>query len=184
MSKRNIIIIAIAVIVLVGGTILFLSQKGKPVSESASPVAGREADSETESLKSDQTTTVDPLIILRSQLTLRARSFVERYGTYSSDSGYSNLKELLPQMSEKLAEEVLTRINQGLEQEQGFFALATKVLSLNIKEIDPESKAVFFMQVQEQQMKPGQTDILYKSIELTSIKDGNEWKVDKINYKP
>ena len=87
-------------------------------------------------------------------------------------------------MSEKLAEEVLTRINQGLEQEQGFFALATKVLSLNIKEIDPESKAVFFMQVQEQQMKPGQTDILYKSIELTSIKDGNEWKVDKINYKP
>ncbi|MBL7141508.1 hypothetical protein ISS21_00185 [Patescibacteria group bacterium] len=177
--KKNIVIIIVIAVVVVGGIIFFLSQKGGPVSETE-VLTNEEAGDKTGPPESEQATLVDPGIALKSQLTLQARSFIERYGSYSSDSGYSNLKELLSQMSEKFAAETSARIAKGFEGQEGFFALVTKVMSLELKEFIPESRALFSIQVQEQNMMPGQTDLLYKTVALIFIKEGNEWKVDEI----
>lgn len=186
MSRKNVIIIIVAVILIIGGIIFFLSQKGGPVSETE-PLTNEEVSDKAGPPEPEQATLVDPGIALKSQLTLQARSFIERYGSYSSDSGYSNLKELLSQMSEKFAAETSARIEEGpssAEATEGeFFALVTKVMSLELKEFIPESRALFSIQVQEQNMMPGQTDLLYKTVALTFIKEGNEWKVDEIKTR-
>ena len=181
--KKNIIAIVIIIIifVLVVGAVIVLSQKSK--SDPGLLTTDKESADEKAIPKTKEEEKPDPLIVLKSQLSLQARSFIEHYGTYSSDSGYSNLKALLSQMSTRFTQKTLSKIAQGMDKEQGFFSLTTRVTSLSLKEFDPETKIIFSIQVQEQEIKPEQTNLNQKIIEITFIKENDQWKVDEISYK-
>ncbi|MBU4369608.1 hypothetical protein KKG58_02480 [Patescibacteria group bacterium] len=183
MSKRNIIIIIIVVIVLVIAAVIILIQKDKPVlgpSPSDQKKVSEEISSETEEKEKEQ---VDPMAILKSQLGLQARSFIARYGTYSSDNRYGNLKMLLPQMSVRFAQETTNEIAQKGEEEQGFSSLTTRIMNLNLKSFNEKAEIVFIGQVQEQEVKNEKIGLQQKIIEISFVKENDQWKVDEIKTR-
>ena len=186
MPKKNIIIIVIvAILVLLG--VIFISF-GREKAEVKKPDLPETQEIEEvpapdiEAAEQEQAD-IDVVSALKSRLTVQARAFIERYGTYSLDSGFQNLAELLSQASENLAQEMSAKIEQGLDQTQEFFALVTKVGSIELTELDQDLKAVFTADVQQQDMRKGETSILYKTAELIMIKSGDEWLVDSISFQ-
>ncbi|GAI06093.1 unnamed protein product [marine sediment metagenome] len=180
--KKNIIIIIVAIILVGGGVVLFLFNQEREGFISEEPVNGQE-EIDDDDVMPDEGEQIDPLAAEKSQLIIQARAFIERYGSYSLDSGYQNLQELLDQMSKKLTAEVLIKIEQGMEPGQDFFAFVTKIGSIELEEFIPGSQAIFTARVQQQEMRPGETNISYYTVDLSIIKEDGQWVVDEIEFK-
>jgi len=181
MNKKNIFIIIIIIFLLIAGVILMFLNK-EDVKEDVNIESGEDItkDIPLEEEKQIEEKIVDPLIVLQKQLENRARFFIERYNTYSSDSNQENLRSLLPQASDKLAINMRIRLMEETDQNDFFSGFQTKVLSIILSEFINDEKAVFKSQVQEQEIGEGATKIHYKTIILEFIYKNEEWKVDSI----
>ena len=113
---KNIIIIIIVVVLVVAGVVFFLLNNDKLSQEPAKN--GQMEEVIEPGLGGDE---VAGFSDLKSQLSLKARTIIERYGTYSSDSAYQNLTELLDFMTEKLVAATSVKIEQGPEVMEGFY---------------------------------------------------------------
>lgn len=177
--KRLLIIIVI--LILIAGILYFLVWRAKPTK-----VVGPEVIAPPTSPESETTTSspaIDPVVLLKSELTIRARAFIERYGSYSSDIGYVYLEELIPSMSQRLAEETRAYLNQKKSEQktsQPFYGLTTKVLAIELKDFIPDVSADFFASCQQEETKGTATTIFYKKANLKMIFENNGWKVDEI----
>ena len=181
MLKKNIIIIVVIVSLVVVAILIWGLKTNWQAKTSVNPQPETEKSvvHDKEEIKPE----IDQEAMLKSQLILQSRAFIEKYGTYSLDSGYQNLKELLSLMSDKLAAETSMRIAQGPDRQQGFFSFVVKVGSIDISEFIPDTQAVFIAQIQEQEMRPGETNILQKTARLIMLKQGEGWKVDSIEIR-
>jgi len=180
MKKKIILIIIAVVVILIIIVAIILLQKDESISDPLLP--DQEKVSEETSSKTEEQEQVDPMAILKSQLGLQARSFIARYGTYSSDNRYGNLKMLLPQMSAKFAQEISQKISLK-EEIQGFVSLTTKVVNFSLKEFDEESIISFIVQAQEREIMADQTNLEQRDIEIIFVKENDQWKVDEVSYK-
>ncbi|MFA5175543.1 MAG: hypothetical protein WC430_03975 [Patescibacteria group bacterium] len=180
------IILIIVILVIIGGITWFLiSKKSQPVSENKNVInqsVNQENTADQNQIKTEKPApTAEDL--LKTDLTNQARSFIERYGSYSTDSDYENLKELLPTMAQPLKTETESRIQKGVKKDMAvndFLGLTTRVISINLDKFTPNSEAIFSAEIQEQAAHPGQTDISYKTAKLTLVKSADEWKVGEI----
>lgn len=180
MNKKIILIIIAVIVVLIIIAAIILTQKDKSISTpSVQKKVSEEISSETEEKEKEQ---IDQIAVLKSRLGLQARSFIARYGTYSSDNRYGNLKMLLPQMSVKFAQKTSKKISLK-EEIQGFVSLTTKVVNLSLKEFDEEATISFVVQVQEREIGANQTGLKQRVIEISFIKENDQWKVDDIIKK-
>jgi len=187
MKKKNIFIVVIIIILLVVAAILMLSNK-KDIDiepkESFIPDDSQKEKKESDVLKKQNKEKVaDSLVVFQKQLENKARFFIERYNTYSSDNNQENLRSLLPQVSAKLAKEIETRLMGENNQNDTFFSLQTKVLSLDLLDFIDNEKAVFEGQIQAQETKGEITEIHYKTVILKFIYENTGWKVDGIEIK-
>jgi len=178
-KKIILIIIAVAVILIIIAAIVLIQKDNSTSSSSPSDQkkVSEEISSETEGKEQ-----VDKTAILKSQLSLQARSFIASYGTYSSDNRYGNLKMLLSQMSAKFAQETAKKISLK-EEGQGFISLTTKVVNFSLKEFDEESIISFIVQAQEREIRADQTNLKQRDFEIIFIKENDQWKVDEVSYK-
>jgi len=182
MNKKNILIIVAIIVILVIITVIILIQKDKVDSTSSLFDQKKVSEKEISEIEEKEEIQTDPTAILKSQLGLQARSFMARYGTYSSDNRYDNLKMLLPQMSIRLAQEATKEISLN-EETQGLISLTTKVINFRLKDFDKESKIIFITQVQEQEINNEKTNLKQREVEVVFIKENSQWKVDEVNYK-
>jgi len=181
MKKKNIFIAIIVILLFVAGIILMFSKKrGVSIEpeESSIPDISQEENQEQKEEK-----VVDSLVVLRKQLENRARFFIERYNTYSSDNNQENLRSLLPQVSNKLAKEMEYRLTKEIGQNDIFFGIQTKVLFLNLSDFIDNEKVTFNGQIQEQETNQDEIEIHYKTVILEFIYKNAEWKVDDIEIK-
>jgi len=191
---KKIIVIAI-ILILIGGGVLILIKKNKPaVEQPGTPSPSQQekgsAVNNTPATKSEEET-VDPYVSLKAELTLKARFFLEHYFTYSIDSGYENLRELLSMMSGKMRAEAEAKITRGVKADLppeilaqgGFYGITTKVLSLNLETFSPETIVIFSGSLQQQEAKSGITNILYKNAQINFVNEGGTWKVDSVEIK-
>jgi len=190
---RKVIIIVI-ILVLVGGGIFFLMKKGKlGVGQPGTSTSSQEKESSvniTPTTKPEEEA-ADPYVSLKADLNLKARFFLEHYFTYSIDSGYENLRELLSMMSGKMRQEAEAKITRGVKADLppeilaqgGFYGITTKVLSLNLETFSPETIVSFSGGLQQQEAKSGITNILYKNAQINFVNEGGTWKVDSVEIK-
>ncbi len=178
MSKKNIFITIIVVVFLIAGTILMFSDKEDVTIELEEDFI---KDISLEEEKESQQKIVDPLVILQKQLENRARFFIERYNTYSSDSNQENLYSLLPQVSDKLEIDIKIQLMPEVDQNDVFFGIQTKVLSITLSDFINNEKAIFESQVQIEETEGETTKIDYKTVTLEFIYENEEWKVNDIN---
>lgn len=182
MNKKIILIIIAVVIILIIIAAIILFQKDEPNLNLLSPDKEKTNEEIILEIEEKEKKQVDPIAILKSRLGLQARSFMARYGTYSSDNMYGNLKTLLPQMSTRFAQETSKKISLK-EETQGFVSLTTKVLNFNLEEFNEESKIIFIGQIQEQEVNNGKTSLNQRDIEIIFIKENDQWKIDDVIYR-
>jgi len=183
------IFIIIIILILIGGIFYFLIWRARLGTKPSSSISSQETvappPSSPETEMDSATLIVEPLEILKQELTIRARTFIERYGSYSSDTDFANLQDLLPLMSNRLANETKNYLTTEKTEPKTrkFYGLTTRVLSIEIKNIVPDVSANFSAFCQQQETKDKTTITFYKAAQLKMIFENNDWKVDSIEIQ-
>jgi len=116
-----------------------------------------------------------------------AMSFVERYGSYSSDSGSKNLDDLLPFSSDKMIEKIRSSASSPISASttaEIFQGFTTKALSFSLDELKTDQATVTVNTQRLTYLGPGkEPNISYKNIQLLIVKISNQWKVDDAIWK-
>jgi hypothetical protein len=111
-----------------------------------------------------------------------ATLFVERYGSYSNQSNFQNLEDLLPLMSDSFrakTERDLEALRRDTPPPTEYVGVTTRVLSTAEREYDlPRGAAAFRASVQKSEVKgTAPPTITYPAIDVTLVREGGAWKV-------
>jgi hypothetical protein len=112
-----------------------------------------------------------------------ARNFAERYGTFSTDSGFANLEEVKLFSSAKMISQI-DQLIKNSQQSAEFYGVTSKVLNVEIKEANDQSgsgQAVVSLQRQETKSNLAPF-VYYQNLQLALIKSGNNWLVDEVKW--
>ncbi|MBI2037604.1 MAG: hypothetical protein HYT15_01560 [Candidatus Magasanikbacteria bacterium] len=109
-----------------------------------------------------------------------AKIFVERYGSYSTDNEFQNIKE-----SESLVTKSLwTKISAGMNVKstsQGFLGVTTKVVSASITDWSA-SKATVQLRLMREENKDGTVSNRYQNATVEMVKQGNVWLANALAW--
>lgn len=191
MKKRDIFLLLI-IILLIAAFVLLVLSKSFFKSEEEALVSGeeilvKEGLEETE-LSEEETETelkeAEPILALQRSLANKARFFIERYNTFSSDNKEENLYSVISQASSNFIPQIEDLIEKSSTREnENFYALQTKVLGIEKIEFIEEEKAIFRAQVQETEEEQGDIQSFYKEAEIEFIYEDGDWKVNDLNIE-
>lgn len=182
MAKK--IIIIIVILILLGIILLFLFNQREevPVIDYQEPEIGQPT-IEWPMIPTGELTPEQRQDLAKNELRALVRNFIERYGSFSTDAQFANLRELKDQMSTRFWQETENYIiaNQDKEINQ-FYGVSTKVL--NIREISYNQDRVVFEAMTQRKETRGMVEgILYQNAEIIIIKEGESWLVDLFNWQ-
>lgn len=141
---------------------------------------------------SDDVTVTEPIVettvssrTLESPPDIIARSFVERFGSYSTDIDYANVDEVKTFATAALVNQLDTLLN-GVRQSAGaatYYGVSTKVITIDMIE-ETETSATFAITTQRKETidTPANTSVRYQDIEVEVTKAGNRWLVDGFTW--
>ncbi len=110
-----------------------------------------------------------------------AKVFIERYGTYSTDNEFENIKEAESLVTKSLWSKISLGINVK-NSDPGFLGLTTKVVSASmISWID--GKAVFDLKIMRNENKNGTVSTRYQDVTIEMAKENNVWLVNSLVWK-
>ncbi len=204
MNKVKIILIILVVVLLVfAGVFWFIMQNAdqEPVEvpnenqENATvPTNNNQAQIPQESQDEPQKDIYRPQISQeekeKSQLKKIAASFAERYGSYSNQSDYENLEDLMPLMSNGMQAYtqnfVARKRAEGSNNNEVYFGVTTRALKTDILNFDAQAGLAEFM-VNTQRNEVYGADLnnktYFKKLRLKMVKEGGVWKVDQVNWQ-
>ncbi len=114
-----------------------------------------------------------------------ARSFVERYGSFSSQSNFENLEDLYPFMTVSFQGETKASVARLRKQQSGglpqYSGVTTRVMSVK-KNLVSADEAKLLISTQRQNSGTNSV-ITYQDIALTLLKVEGQWKVDAAGWK-
>ncbi len=185
-KRRNIIIWIIVIILLIISWVisLFLPTRSLDVipaeyeEVTSQPTVNEESLPETAMQKEQAVRNGSSDIISLSKV------FVERYGSYSNESDFANIKDVLPIMSEAFANRSQSFIDNNVAPEE-YYGVTTRVISVKADDIDDGSEvgsAIITTQKEETKDSPQNSEVRYQEIELEFVKEAGVWKVDSANW--
>lgn len=183
-KKKKIFIIIIAAVVvllllfffwLLWSKKIVVIKKTSPVTTSQTSVssAARETDDQTTAILSEETATV------QSGLESLSRAFAERYGSFSSDSEKANLRDVLDFMSGGLRSQTEKYLD-STKPSADYYGVTTRVLSVEVIALDDlggTAKISVATQRTESKGSPQNMTIVYQTLSLDYVKEGDLWKV-------
>jgi len=178
--KRKKIIITVIILVVLGIIFLFWGKKlSNKLGEQEKKIEEKITEEE---IKIEEQKEIEPEVLKQREeekmdLNLKARNFIERVGSFSSDTNDLNLNETRLEMIESLFRKLQDGLQAELEtNKNGFYGKTTKVISLERTEFGPEVRAHFKASVQIQETKNENIDVYYQTAEITFLKQNDEWK--------
>ncbi|TAN33531.1 hypothetical protein EPN28_01825 [Patescibacteria group bacterium] len=195
--RARIFIFVGAIVIIIIGVSVFLTYAGKKKSETAPPAEENKTENVLPAAYTDGTpagvqnplATTTPLVVkkptsLEAQkngVRQIAKIFVERYGTYSTDNNYDNIREL-----ENLVTDVLwQKISAPLKNTKPaveFLGVTTKVIASSLSDWDGASAGVA-LQATRVEEKAGATSSKQVSYKVNLLKIGNEWLVGAVSWQ-
>ncbi|MEK7648796.1 MAG: hypothetical protein AAB400_02645 [Patescibacteria group bacterium] len=117
-----------------------------------------------------------------------ALPFAERFGSYSNQSSYENLSDLLPFMTEDFKKWAQGKINEQLAKpyQPIYQGVTTKALSYSMKMFDEQTGiAEMAVSTQRREMigSPANTKIYNQDVTLKFVKSDDIWLVDRAEWK-
>ena len=177
--KRKKVIITVVILVILGLIFLFISKK--PLKQPEGQEAKVEEEITEEEIKIEKQKEIEPEVLKQREeekmdLSLKARNFIERTGSFSSDTKDLNLRETKSMMDETLFEKLENDLQADLEaNKNGFYGKTTKVVSLERTEFGLGVRAHFKANVQIQETRGKNVNVIYQIAEITFLKQNNEW---------
>ncbi len=110
-----------------------------------------------------------------------AESFVERMGSYSADSNYTNLKALYPLMTVDMRNWAKGVVASGGTPSDQTLSIKVNPLSSEVLDLDAES-ALIVVTTQKEKTALGQSDTVYQRAEVSVLKSGDDWLVNRVDW--
>ena len=107
-----------------------------------------------------------------------AKVFLERYGTYSSDNNFQNIKDVETLVTRSLWSKISAPMNAKTTT-QSFTGVTTKVVSMDLTSWS-DTKAVVEFKTMRVEEKNGAVTTKYQNATVELIKQGSSWLADKL----
>jgi hypothetical protein len=124
----------------------------------------------------------DPMANLRSL----ALSIAERYGSFSNQGDFENLRELKVFMTDSLAAEVEAYIGEAGARaavSPAYVGMTTRSLSATIDRFDEAAgTASVTVNTQRQETTGSGTQVFYQELMMDFVRSGEIWQVDSIKW--
>lgn len=180
MDKRKIEIL-IAILVLLGVIVLlwFLLRGDQTPDEGPDT---RPEPVETDDMFFEEPTSAADPVVLPHPI---ARTFVERFGSFSTESDYSNVDDVLGIVTPELRTSLLAIAEEArAEQGDAYYGVSTSVISITVvDETETSANVDITTQRQESFGSPGNTQARFQDIELDMIKNGDDWLVSGFQWQ-
>lgn len=117
-----------------------------------------------------------------------ARTFVERVGSYSSESDFQNIDDVLGLVTTRLGAQLEREAKQARRQEPGgeggYYGVSTSYLGAKTTQ-ETEASMTLMVQTQREEAfgSPGNEEIRYQAIEVVLVQEGGVWKVDAYTWQ-
>lgn len=186
LTKKTIVIIIIVVIVIGLAVALLLVDKSFFAPKQEQPVNQEPITGQENNLPSPEKglAPVEPAVTLtplEQNLTVIARNFAERYGSFSTDSQFLNLKELKDFSTPKLQSELEAVITNEAAKE--FYGVSSRAMKVEILD-SSENAATVLVSLQREESRAGQDNfVYYQDLKLSLVKSGENWLIDEVQWQ-
>lgn len=109
-----------------------------------------------------------------------AKIFAERYGTYSTDSNFQNIKDVQDLVTPSLWSKLKAKITTG--PAANFVGATAKVITSNLSDWDGASATVQ-MQATVVKEQNGVSTTLHQNVTVSMVKNGSSWLVSDFVWK-
>jgi len=199
MDKRQklitIFIVIIALIILIALIFFMFLGPGPEVKEEA-PLNNQANLPATDKVQTNEVQTVTPSIqrvipktgVTENDLKRIASSFVERYGTYSNQAGYDNIKDLEIFMSRSMKSWASDYLEQAIANSSNteiYYGITTKTVVVESVLFSVDlGQAQFNIKTQRQESIGTGSNIrkFQQDASIKMIKEGGVWKVDRVTW--
>jgi hypothetical protein len=134
---------------------------------------------------------VDPAVLKRQQARQLATSFIERHGSFSSDSNFGNIADLLIFMTPELRAESSAAIQRGRMERSSrqapvpYFGIVSKVITSNEIRYDGDvGTAAFELEAQRRKTDAGgTTEVVIEGAVVEMVHRQGIWLVERFFWK-
>ncbi|MEK7202771.1 MAG: hypothetical protein AAB653_00430 [Patescibacteria group bacterium] len=118
-----------------------------------------------------------------------ASAFAERFGSYSNQSDYGNVRDLKLFMSSKMqnwADNYISKEQAANQQTAIYYGITTKAIAAEVKQFDNESGQAEILIKNQRREATGATanaTTFYQDIIIKFIREKNVWKVDNVYWQ-
>lgn len=188
MSRRNKILIIVVVILIIAILLLLLflrllkkptgitTTTGMPVLPKVQNLTPREA-------AATAVTTVDST---RQTLEALARTFTERFGSFSNQSNYVNLSDLNPMETvsvQKWTETYVSKLRADNPPSGPYYGMTTRAINITVKILDADNAEATVGTQREETKQAAAPVITYQNLQLTFKKVNQKWLVDFVKWQ-
>ena len=184
-KKIEIIVAIIVLIVFIVALVMFVS-KTTPDQQIVVDDASGQLD--TSGDRGSQVSEVDPADIPSvsavSASTI-ARTFVERFGSYSSEVDFMNVEDVLSLATEDFEDELTGIIERARRNaDDAYYGISTVVITTKVvKQTDSTATLRMTTQREEAIDDPANTTVRYQDIVIELVKDGDDWLIDGFTWQ-
>ncbi len=202
MNKKKLLIILISLAVIILLAVILIVAKKSPnenISDGAQQDTEQQsnsnnlASSSIEGFGAPQDVAVkeaDPEVIEEEGIKTFAKTFYERYGSFSSDNNYESFDSLRPLMTEgaikemevyieKLRNKEIKKLGNGATGE--FYGVTTKVLSVKVEQMTDLAAKVSISYQKQEIIGDNEPAVSYGNAEMEMIKKEGVWEVEGID---
>jgi hypothetical protein len=112
-----------------------------------------------------------------------AELFAERYGSYSNQGEYQNLRDLLPVMTARFRQETEAFLATAAPASGAAFEGVTSVkVSTDVRSIDEDS-AIIAVSLQQERTNGSAVTTGYRTLRMELLKVGEDWRVDRASWE-
>jgi len=182
MTRKTEVILAVSVLVLLILVIGFLLLQGKkaPVVQTNTPppVVTGTGVPEVPPANIPKNTTVSAGTV--------SKMFVERLGSYSSESDFVNIDDILSLATASFQNSLKKIANDArakAKADDAYYGISTRVISQSAKE-ETDTTATMKLTTQRSESigSPGNTTVRYQDITVNLVKEGTTWKVSGFTW--
>ncbi len=114
-----------------------------------------------------------------------ARSFVERFGSFSTESDYANVEDVMVLATADLRDRLQVMAEDARREAGGaFYGVSTRVITMNVLDENETSASLAITTQREETFEtPANTTVKYQDIQLEMVRVGDEWLISSFLWK-
>lgn len=188
MSRRNKILIIVVIILIIAILLLllFLRLLKKPAeitTTTGEPVLPRVQNLTPRPATAPTATTVDTT---RETLAALARTFTERFGSFSNQSNYVNLADLYPMETvdvQRWTATYVSKLQKDNPPSGTYYGMTTRALNVTVRILDADNAKAVVGTQREETRGDAAPVITYQNLELTFKRINQKWLVDFVKWQ-